>query len=118
MSKMLGILCAAVAATEIIALFWMGAMPVAVDMFPPPIDKLPHFAAYGVLSGLLWCSLFKEKAWPTLLAVSAIGLLDEIHQHFLPGRTASFSDWLTDFAGAVIIIGILKWVSVERKARD
>lgn len=85
-------------------------------------DKIEHFGAYGLLSVLLYLNLyFQEKiviinkfpATFTVLLASIYGLLDELHQLLVPGRSAEFLDWLADFSGsltAVIITGLLiKW---------
>ena len=82
-------------------------------------DKLLHFGAYGLLSVFLYLNmhfqnrinLFKNKpATCTVIIASIYGLLDEIHQMFVPGRSTEFLDWLADFSGsllAVIITGYL-----------
>jgi VanZ family protein len=48
--------------------------------------------------------------WPLLLvvAVSAIGGLDELHQGALPGRVADFSDFLFDAVAAGLTIAALE----------
>jgi VanZ family protein len=40
-------------------------------------------------------------AWVVLIT-AAIGLLDEWHQMFIPGRTAEINDFLADAAGALL----------------
>ena len=82
-------------------------------------DKLLHFGAYGLLSGLLFLNLHFQnkfqllKKYPatlTVLIASSYGFFDEIHQMFVPGRSAEFLDWLADFSGsllAVLITGYL-----------
>jgi len=34
---------------------------VAVGLFPPPLDKLAHFAAFGLIAALLWLSLLRGR---------------------------------------------------------
>ena len=54
--------------------------------------------------------LKKYPATITVLIASLYGLFDEIHQMFVPGRSAEFLDWLADFSGsllAVLITGYL-----------
>lgn len=82
-------------------------------------DKVNHFGAYGLLSVFLYLNLhFQNKLkffskYPgifTLLIASTYGLLDEIHQMFVPGRSAEFLDWVANFSGsfiAVLITGYL-----------
>jgi VanZ family protein len=71
-------------------------------------DKLQHLLAYAVLAGAaaLWTSreTWKRRGFRVLLytalAASAYGLIDEIHQYFVPGRNCNFWDWLADALGA------------------
>jgi VanZ family protein len=87
------------------ALYILGAQPVAVGLFPSPWDKLAHLlvfgmvgAAAGVASGArgwrltLWC----------VAGAVAVGAMDEVHQAFLPGRAASWSDLAADAAGGFL----------------
>jgi len=74
-------------------------------------EVLGHLALYGVLGPLLLASLW---SWMTgsnhrlRWALVAMGLgtlygaLDEIHQSFVPGRSASAFDVLVDSIGAVV----------------
>ena len=81
------------------------------------LDKILHFLCYGIL-GLLMARSFliskykkyQNKYWQwSIIFCSLYGLSDEIHQRFIPGRLASFSDWLADTLGVVIFILIYKW---------
>jgi VanZ family protein len=96
------------------ALFIGGAQPFAVGLFCPPWDKLAHLLFFLVLVVLLRLSL-GVPLW--LLAGSAIilGAADEIHQIWLPGRSAGFDDWLADVVGVVFAVVIIRrW----EKSRD
>jgi VanZ family protein len=72
-------------------------------------DKLQHFAAFAVLSGAvcLWVPLKKWKSRSRLFALiaaaigSAYGIIDEVHQFFVPGRDCNVWDWIADALGAV-----------------
>ncbi len=77
-------------------------------------DKVNHFSAYFILSILLYLTLsFQEKSvfvrsnavLLTALIILLYGVLDELHQMFIPGRSAELLDWLADAVGA--ICGIL-----------
>jgi len=82
-------------------------------------DKVNHFSAYLLLSVMLFLTLIfqrrnillqKYAAQFALLIASVYGVLDEIHQLFIPGRSAEVLDWAADTGGAligVIIITIL-----------
>ena len=69
-------------------------------------DKLVHLLLYGVLGALALRSV-RDPARPlrsvliVTLAVSCFGALDELHQFFVPGRSADFIDWLADSIGGI-----------------
>jgi VanZ family protein len=71
-------------------------------------DKLQHLLAYAVLAGVaaLWTprEIWKRRGFTVLLctalAASAYGVIDEIHQYFVPGRNCNVWDWLADTLGA------------------
>ena len=96
------------AATLVVVLFWGGSQPFAAGLVPVPYDKLAHSLYFGVLSMLLWFGTGGK--WPLLLvvAVSAIGGLDELHQGALPGRVADFSDFLFDAVAAGLTVAVLE----------
>lgn len=103
-----------------IILFTLTSLPTGLAIETKDIsDKVLHFGAYGLLSVLLYLNLYfqdkievlnKFPATFTVLIASIYGLLDEIHQMLVPGRSADFLDWLADFSGslvAVLITGYL-----------
>ena len=69
------------------------------------LDKVAHFGLYGVL-GALVARAATLSGWPrrqlvaAWLVVIAGGVLDELHQLFMPGRESSALDWLMDATGA------------------
>lgn len=80
-------------------------------------DKIEHFSAYLILAILLNLTLMfqnkypnlKKKAWLFTLMFSLVyGGLDEIHQYFIPGRDCDILDWLSDTAGVLIGLGIVR----------
>lgn len=109
--------CALAALMLVASLFIGGAQPVAVGLFTAPWDKVAHAAVFGVLAVLLALSLrgahvlhgrkalglHHSLALAALLAVMVAGA-DEIHQLWLPGRMAGWSDWLADVAGVVLAL--------------
>ncbi len=92
----------------LIGIFWGGAKPVAVGLFPSPYDKLVHFMVYGVIAWSLWVLMNVKSATRTLVAASLIGMLDEIHQIYLPGRSAGLDDLIMDVVGAAMVTLYLK----------
>lgn len=51
-----------------------------------------------------------------IVATLAFGTLDEIHQYFVPGRTASWTDVATDGIGAAVALYCLRYVASPRSA--
>jgi VanZ family protein len=81
-------------------------------------DKLLHMGVYGLLAALCYISVIhQEKFSPvrespfvfTMLIASFYGLSDELHQLFVTNRECEFWDWLADFAGALIMVLLIKY---------
>ena len=76
-------------------------------------DKTGHLAAYGGLAVLslraVAGGLPSRVTWRVALLALAIaggyGIFDEVHQMFVPGRSADIADWFADMSGVVIGIG-------------
>ena len=70
------------------------------------VDKLAHALLYFFFAAVLWRALSNSATRHGVLVAAIIaalyGVTDEIHQHFVPGRTMSFFDWTADAAGAVL----------------
>ena len=93
--------------------------PEQVPVFPFS-DKVIHFLIYAPL-GVLFYRAFgtlKSRIWVTIIlsvSVSALyGASDEIHQAFVPSRTAELSDVLADALGSLFGV-ILFYVAVGKK---
>jgi hypothetical protein len=105
----------------IVSLFVGGAQPVAVNLIPSPWDKLGHgvmFAllawAIGVASGLPhW-----QRLILAFLGSLLVGVLDEWHQVYLPGRQAGWSDLIADAVGSAIGTALLAIESMRRNQHD
>jgi VanZ family protein len=88
---------------------------------PPDVrhgDKAWHFVLYAVLTLLVGRAAPNLVARPLPLAVVAVGAsmfgaVDEWHQRFIPGRSASVDDWQADSAGAVL--GLLLAAGMRRR---
>jgi len=85
-------------------------------------DKFKHFGAFFGLSILLALTLHYQNKFlllkkyflaAALIITSLYGILDEIHQSFIPGRYNEFLDWVADSLGA--IAGILLVFYVMKK---
>lgn len=73
-------------------------------------DKIQHYGAYAVLAFLLSMALFIQEKFKlakdrfvtfSVIIATVYGLLDEIHQIFVPGRSADPFDLFADFIGAL-----------------
>ena len=82
-------------------------------------DKINHFIAYFILAVLLNLTLiyqrksqllFEKAPIATIVICLFYGALDEVHQLFVPGRSAEILDWVADALGttaAVLLIYFL-----------
>lgn len=70
---------------------------------------------YGVLAALLLRAT--RKAPLSLLITGLYGVSDEVHQYFVPGRSASPYDALADLLGAGIVCG-LWYFKLSRRERQ
>ena len=97
----------------ILVILFPHASPAELATIHHAIRKTAHFAEYLVLSVLLYRALRGRGRWRIELAVGAVALaavyaaLDELHQLFVPGRTAALRDCLIDVAGAATGQGML-----------
>lgn len=106
-----------VAITCCACIFYVSSLPgsVTLDYGFLRSDKVVHVLAFGLLSIFLRYALensglFVAGPTPYFLAVliaASFGVTDEIHQAFVPGRAASFSDWTADAVGPAIFQGFL-----------
>lgn len=89
------------------AVFIGGHHPSSGRLFPPPWDKVVHFSFYGTLTFFVGIALPKIRLPIIWLIIISIGIADEIHQIFVPGRHAEFSDLGADAIGALTALAIL-----------
>ncbi|MBN1441790.1 MAG: VanZ family protein [Planctomycetes bacterium] len=95
----------------------------------PGFDKALHAAAFGVWAALFLGALassrtrwsYRRLAVWTLAAAALFGASDEIHQAFVPGRSADVLDWAADVAGAAaLLLGLaaLCWRRMSRESAE
>lgn len=91
------------------------ATPEVVESFHLLIRKLGHFSEFFVLAMLLYRAvragqgaLWQRRvaAW-TLSVVLLYAIADEVHQQFVPSRSAVWSDSLLDFFGGCCAVALL-----------
>ncbi len=89
-------------------------LDVTIDESVPFQDKGIHFLEYAVL-GFLCANAARRSfpdrpAWRTVavgaFVAAAWGLGDELHQAFVPGRSAELMDWVADTAGSITGAGV------------
>ncbi|MEY4753358.1 MAG: hypothetical protein RJA44_1033 [Pseudomonadota bacterium] len=90
------------------AIFILGSYPVVVDRVVFMWDKAMHFSAYGVIATLLL--LATRSWWLAGLLTPLIGAADEIHQIFVPGRSAGLDDWSADLLGTLAACLLARWL--------
>jgi len=114
-SRIFRLTCLAGALFLVVSLFWAGAKPIAVGLFPGQLDKVAHFATFGLIAALLWLSFERGHPLMVIAIVSATGAADEFHQRFLPGRSASLEDLATDIFAAIVIVALMKYARQHNK---
>lgn len=83
------------------------ADPHTLHVYHAGVRKLGHFGEYFVLSLLLWRALAAGRGWridhavAAVVLASAYAVTDELHQWFVPGRTAALGDVGIDAFGAL-----------------
>ena len=80
----------------------------------PQQDKVMHLAIYGVLGFLAMgsckaggCRHRAMHYWLVIALVSLYGVLDEVHQYFVPGRHSDVYDVLADVIGGLLGAGAM-----------
>jgi len=112
------------------AAFWVAVLFFLSEWESPGIeliavyDSVAHFSLYTVLGlTLAWARLrgprYHHGAF-VLLGIS-LGVMDELHQSFVPGRTASVSDVFFDAAGVIIgyalfVLILARWLDSQAVA--
>ena len=96
-------------------IFYLSSLPHPDEDLPKFLfealgDKFLHVVEYAVLAVLCYRA-FRRAAGPSageyavalaIVAASLYGATDEVHQAFVPFRTAAWSDWVADTAGVAI----------------
>jgi VanZ family protein len=81
-------------------------------------DKLLHACLFCVLAFLVYRAVLHQDRYPQLarfsvvvacLASALYGALDEVHQMFVPGRSADWLDVAADATGVLVFLVILAW---------
>jgi VanZ family protein len=111
------------------AIFWESSLPEAPLALPQMVsDKAAHalefcllaFFVVRALAGGLPARIRTGTLIAAMLITSAYGASDELHQLFVPNRSAEFLDWVADGTGAVCgSVACWAWgIIAARPARD
>jgi VanZ family protein len=107
--RALGVVCAWLLVCAYTGLiWWLSAQNIAFKAIEsvPLQDKGVHFVEYGVLGGLMAHAV--RVSWPArrlgylaaFWLTCGLGLVDELHQVYVPGRMGDARDLLADAIGA------------------
>ena len=108
-------------------IYWISSLPgspapddatagTVFDWIPPWLQNTLHVPLYAALA---WAWRWALAAWlkapaarsPAVCAITlAYALFDEWHQSWVPGRYASLTDIVLDFAGALFGIWLAAWL--------
>lgn len=93
----------------------------AIEFF---IRKTAHFCEYAALGffwlalGMLWMKQGKRRVVMIVGILLLSGVIDEVHQMFVPGRYPSFWDVLLDTAGGLTgmyLLSVINHIALRRK---
>jgi len=94
-----------------------------IDLPGQGLDKVAHFIEFSFLGFFLSLGYFKAfhfsasiKSILVFVTGLPLGVLDELHQLFVPGRTSAIEDVVADAAGIGFGI-LLYWHLAKRKGR-
>jgi VanZ family protein len=99
----------------VILTFLLTSLPIPeIPQFFPLTDKAAHLGFYAVMGFL--CGLWRRESGVSagravleaLLFTASAGAIDEVHQHWIPGRSTELLDWVMDVLGG----GFGGWFSV------
>ncbi len=107
-------------------IFWASHQPQWIVRLPHFVlaDKVAHLTEFAILAALVVWALGLDAASPKRLMVAtalviAYGVLDEIHQAFVPGRVSDPADALADALGALLVLALhFAWRKVRVRTAD
>lgn len=103
-------------------IFVLSSKPYQIEVEVPFFDKWVHLVEFGVLGFFVSFGFFKSlrsslkiKINATFLSGISLGILDEIHQYFVPGRNSDIFDAAVDAIG--IFLGLLVYWYLSQKMK-
>jgi hypothetical protein len=116
--------------TTVLILYWVGiffATHIPIPYWTTQMgvsDKTMHFAAYIVLTLLMWLSTsFEKKAnwkkihpWLVIGIVMIYGMFDELSQYFIKNRSVDRYDLASNFLGTVAAMAMVTIIPCQHAA--
>lgn len=90
-------------------------------------DKLLHAGVYFVLAFFTHRALRTQTAFEgvrqvalgmTVFLIALYGITDELHQHYVPGRSMDVFDWFADVLGALLYALLWKRWTIRKAKRE
>jgi len=96
----------------VVLYFSLSPSPIGAEILHS--DKLSHFIAYFVMGFLVYITFraFRQKVYMFVLII-LLGVLIEGAQHYIPGRTASYTDIVANTLGLLISYFVC-WLAASR----
>ncbi|MFP4082429.1 MAG: VanZ family protein [Candidatus Aminicenantes bacterium] len=105
-----------------LVIFLVSSASYDIDVRISFLDKAVHFFEFSLLAFLLSVGYFrtvkysiKTKSAVTIFSGVMLGILDEIHQSFVPGRHFEIGDMAADGLG--ILIGLILYLYFSKRMR-
>jgi VanZ family protein len=98
----------------LVQLFFLAEPPLVRELKNFVWDKSLHALAFGSFALLLWFGIGYKNPVANWIAIGAVAALDEIHQVYVPTRSADILDVAADMIGAAIVTFILHRLSHPR----
>ncbi|HSB04843.1 MAG TPA: VanZ family protein [Thermodesulfobacteriota bacterium] len=107
------------------AIFILAGSPIVRILTPFNVYSLLHIPLYGILAFLLIFSIIpmtqlRNNLMTRFLMVGVIalgvGISDEIHQAYVPGRDASATDILLDMVGIILVLFFVSRLVKRKKS--
>ncbi|NOU70911.1 VanZ family protein [Paenibacillus sp. LMG 31458] len=74
------------------------------------IRKSAHVLMFGLLSIFFYIVIRRQSIWFAWVCTTLVGVVDEWHQSYVPGRSALVQDVLLDSLAALIFLRIIVYI--------